>query len=55
MTNNSLYTTYNFRDEVDPTMGIDIQTSKKERKKYQLIVAFLNKMEKLAGESDTKR
>ena len=55
MTNNSLCTTYSFSNEVDPTMGIDIQTSKKERKKYQLVVAFLEEMEKLANESDTKR
>ena len=55
MTNNSLCTTYSFRNEVDPAMGIDIQTSKKERKRYQLIVAFLSKMEKLDNESNTKR
>lgn len=55
MTNNSLCTTYDFRNEVDPTMGIDIQTSKKERKRYQLVVAFLEEMEQLANESDTKR
>jgi hypothetical protein len=55
MTNNSLCTTYDFRNEVDPTMGIDIQTSKKERKRYQLVVAFLEGMEKLDNEQKLQR
>ena len=55
MANNNLCTTYSFRDEVDPTMGIDIKTSKKERKRYQLIVEFLSKMEKLDNEQNLQK